>query len=721
MTRRTFVAAGAGAVFAAGQSGGDAWWRRPVRMFHPNMRETDVEGMDTRRFIERCAALHADSVVVSAGGIYAFYPSKVRYHYVSPKLKGRDFLREAVEHGHAAGLKVVARVDFSKAREEAFRDHPTWFARRADGSPSRSGVYYQSCPHSPFANEEFAFPVVRELLRKYLLDGFHLNAGGFPGYCYCDSCRQAYKERFRTEIPLKADWSGEEWKRFMAWRYEVSAQHFARLHRAMTEVRKDVFWTGELAGLDEPSWMRNRAFDIAQLSTACSALMCTIDNAEPGEDFRWVSGMTASYARSVGDRPPIINLKAHIRDGGWPRTSMPAAEYAMTAWQAIAHGAGLKMPIFGVPGASEDERNLEVIARVFGVLKRHSWIYEGVKAAAPVALLWSQTTLNLYGKDDPGSTYAQSAHGMYAALTESHIPCTVIGEQHLDERTLSGFRALVLPNSACLSEAQCRAVAAFVRNGGGLMATLDTSMYDERGARRSRAGLEDILGASVDGSARLPEEAPRGSYFCRQKPHDSIGWMRGTEITAFGGRLRAVRPAATAVAPLVYGHHGNAGIPEEVDNPIRTEWPLLVASAAGRGRVVYVPGDADRFYHRSRFPDTRQLLAEAVLWVLNGRPMLRTGAPAGVGVALAEKPGWRFVHFVNTTGRAPLDEVAVLRDIRVSLEILAPVQSARAVLADAGIELRQKNGEVEFTLARLSDYEVVALDMRGQGASRPAA
>jgi hypothetical protein len=69
-----------------------------------------------------------------------------------------------------------------------------------------------------------------------------------------------------------------------------------------------------------------------------------------------------------------------------------------------------------------------------------------------------------------------------------------------------------------------------------------------------------------------------------------------------------------------------------------------------------------------------------------------------VGVALADNPGWRFVHFVNTTGRAPLDEVAVLRDIGMSLEMPARVQAAKAVLADVRIDIHQRDGEVEFTL-----------------------
>ena len=135
-SRRSFIQSAAAAQ-AAPPVPVRPWWLRPVRMFHPNMSEADVRAIDVKKFVENCAATHCDSVVVSAGGIYAFYPSRVKYHYMSRQLDGRDFLGEVVEHGHAAGLKVVARVDFSKAREEVFRDHPDWFSRRRRFPPER--------------------------------------------------------------------------------------------------------------------------------------------------------------------------------------------------------------------------------------------------------------------------------------------------------------------------------------------------------------------------------------------------------------------------------------------------------------------------------------------------------------------------------------------------------------------------------------------------------
>ena len=72
MTRRAFVVSAGAAAARGAAPPGQEWWLKPVRLFHPNMRESDVRGMDVRRFIADCAATNADGIVVSVAG---FTPS----------------------------------------------------------------------------------------------------------------------------------------------------------------------------------------------------------------------------------------------------------------------------------------------------------------------------------------------------------------------------------------------------------------------------------------------------------------------------------------------------------------------------------------------------------------------------------------------------------------------------------------------------------------------
>ena len=71
----------------------------------------------------------------------------------------------------------------------------------------------------------------------------------------------------------------------------------------------------------------------------------------------------------------------------------------------------------------------------------------------------------------------------------------------------------ILPNIEALSDRQCAQLADFVRRGGGLVATSETSLRDEWGVARSDFGLADLFGVSFAGrrpgpvAQRLP--APR--------------------------------------------------------------------------------------------------------------------------------------------------------------------------------------------------------------------
>jgi len=79
--------------------------------------------------------------------------------------------------------------------------------------------------------------------------------------------------------------------------------------------------------------------------------------------------------------------------------------------------------------------------------------------------------------------------------------------------TLKKYSALLLPNVATLSDAQCTQIREYVRSGGSLLATFETSRYDEWGTRRSRLGLADVFGieAAADVQVQTEIRTTRGS------------------------------------------------------------------------------------------------------------------------------------------------------------------------------------------------------------------
>ena len=67
------------------------------------------------------------------GGIAAYYPTNVQFHFRSPlSPPGRDMFGDVLREAHASKIRVVGRFDFSKTEKAAYDAHPEWFFRQSE-------------------------------------------------------------------------------------------------------------------------------------------------------------------------------------------------------------------------------------------------------------------------------------------------------------------------------------------------------------------------------------------------------------------------------------------------------------------------------------------------------------------------------------------------------------------------------------------------------------
>ena len=91
---------------------------------------------------------------------------------------------------------------------------------------------------------------------------------------------------------------------------------------------------------------------------------------------------------------------------------------------------------------------------------------------------------------------------MYQALIDARMPFEMVHDRMLDAERIGRFKLLLLPNIAALSDAQCGQLRDYVRKGGSIVATYETSLYDEWGKRRADFGLADLFGVSFQAQPR---------------------------------------------------------------------------------------------------------------------------------------------------------------------------------------------------------------------------
>ena len=226
---------------------------------------------------------------------------------------------------------------------------------------------------------------------------------------------------------------------------------------------------------------------------------------------------------------------------------------------------------------------------------------------------------------------------MINALVRNRIPYVPI---HIDdvEETVGDIKVLILPNIAAMSDEQCAKIRRFVEAGGSLLATGETSLYDEFGALRSDFGLADLLGAHARKRHHGSEHAKKEGWgdwsnhsYLRLSPdlaagagpattvrHQVLSGFEETDILPFGGRLEVVTPFEGVEVPITF-------VPPFPVYPPETSWMLhpksglpglIIRDAEGRrGKVAFLPADLDRCYARDNMPDHGALLNNLVRWL----------------------------------------------------------------------------------------------------------
>jgi uncharacterized lipoprotein YddW (UPF0748 family) len=160
------------------------WWMtEPIRWIQTNLPETDA-ALNPRKFVSQIADYDGNVLLMTMGGISAYYPSRVQYHYVSPYIpKDHDTFGEVLAEAHARHIRIVGRFDFSKAHKEAFDAHPEWFFKKADGSPAPYNGLYQACINGGWYREK-GVEMLTEALERYDVDGLFFNMFNNPAADY---------------------------------------------------------------------------------------------------------------------------------------------------------------------------------------------------------------------------------------------------------------------------------------------------------------------------------------------------------------------------------------------------------------------------------------------------------------------------------------------------------------------------------------------------------
>ena len=153
------------------------WWKRNnLRVMQTNLPAYEG-GLNPDSLVQDLLSFSANTLIINAGGIMAFYPTKLENQYINPHMNP-TMLREVIEKCHQHGIKVITRFDFSRAHQSIFEKHPDWFYVSPKGERIINDDMYVVSIDAPY-EQQVMFDIVEEVIDNYPIDGIFIN---MPGY-----------------------------------------------------------------------------------------------------------------------------------------------------------------------------------------------------------------------------------------------------------------------------------------------------------------------------------------------------------------------------------------------------------------------------------------------------------------------------------------------------------------------------------------------------------
>ena len=354
MTRRQFikttagsaaVVSGAGAILPATElrsQGGwqNAWYRRAYLWGQTNITEKDPVRYDIDWWRGYWKRTQVQAVIINAGGIVAYYPSKFPLHHRAEFLGDRDLFGELTKAAHADGIFVMARMDSNRTAEDFFKAHPDWFARDVNGQPYRAADKYVACINSPYYDEYSPACSARSSSdRARRIHRQQLGGARTREHLLLRQLHAQVPAKAGKALPRKADWNDQAYRDWIMWSYARRIEVWELNNRTTRAAGgPDCIWSGMNSG---SVTAQARSFrDLKEICARADIMMLDHQRRDDDTGFQQ-NGDTGKRVHTLlgWDKLAPESMAMYQSGPGYYRVaSKPAAEARMWMIAGIAGG-----------------------------------------------------------------------------------------------------------------------------------------------------------------------------------------------------------------------------------------------------------------------------------------------------------------------------------------------------------------------------------------------
>ncbi|MBI5685158.1 MAG: beta-galactosidase trimerization domain-containing protein [Verrucomicrobia bacterium] len=625
------------------------WLRDITRVAYTDLPNTQPLGDWPEKLIEDCgkAGVQLFFSRAHSGEHWNELGWKSAFGKPDPKMGDRDGTREVLALCRKHGIRYIPYYWAQREPASLGEAHPDWRCVNSKGKPT---AYF--CINTPY--RELVKNRIVELVKEIGVDGiffdmFHARSDE----CYCPAC----KAKFGKEPPLKEDFDSVLWQDWVNFKYRSIESTMLEFNRAIKAANPE-------AALVVNSWN-------AWVYRHSGNTRNSIRVAEVVDGMLEETGWYDTVDPSFFAFPALHNFMSwHL--GGlckdtrafmWSSPSFMRTQpvgYTEAAIRVLAMMANGSVPAQSVPGR-------DVMARYMADTAARDEFFRNDRLHPWCGLVVSEKTELWYGRDNPKNRYVKGVYGAFQTLMERHLPVSLVTDRDLERGKLANHKVLFMPNCAAMSDAELETVRRFVRNGGGLVATYETSLYDEHAKPRDTFGLADVLNAKKTGEFDCQRvviswdvKHQHGAHLHLAPQHrwaaDPViletlsrrGATQPLTNISYGlplnCRLLLVEPAKGARSPM---RLATATTDKKTGEIKRTNTPAIIESTYGKGKVIYLPHDIATSFFRFGHEHWARILELALREAASEPPPVEVAAPRIVQ-AMTHTQGSRLVvHLLN--------------------------------------------------------------------------
>lgn len=592
-----------------------------------------VKNFDARRLVELSQGLGGDTLRFQPIGWRALYPSKV--FPTCPELGDRDLIDEVSRECRRAGMHLYCYCILAGGFDAKFADDPRFAAyvsRDVNGRPPSISAGYGNVSQVLMCGTgEVYRQAVRQQARELCahdIDGVYFDApSGYRSVCFCESCRAGFKKysgmdlevlrdvRDLAHLPANADMHAISL--WYDWANKLTEED-------LIDLRKIIHGSGKFMLCHNGATWRIGSFH-AQYRYADGFMV------EHSEEFyqRLLRAlMGASMARPAQRLAQTYMGGYGVADNNRPPHDRPWTPHIMNLedgdeirMEGFADLAGGNVPLYGVVNRlmfGLGEGSTEPAKEVYSLMRRAEPLLKDSVPVPYVSIVPTADSLELF-RTRRRSWNVEMSEGLALVLLDERIAFDVAPNLEMTRDWLRTQRVLALCGASAITDADARLLADWVREGGALLATYDSGLFQEKGEIRQDGGaLREVLGLEMRSEA---PKAQTDTFYRVTRTHPALGDYHEGKLVMGDGMLVRVtpRPGATVLAEAVNMET------EEVLGP------AIVANQYGKGRTLYVGGSLEAQYVASRVVSLRRIFASMVRYLGGDAPMpFQLTAPRGV-------------------------------------------------------------------------------------------